>query len=343
MNAEHDDNGAELVREQAATWIARLEGGVPSAEARAEFEAWLSADPRRELVYRRMARRFDNARVLRGSSAFAPAAKRTSRRFIPGIVGAAIAATVAFVVAVPLYQSWTREPSLPPHEQSIASRNALAQTHRQQIATSGGELRSVGLADGSTVTLDGATTVMVDFTPAARTLTLLRGRARFSVAHSSRPFIVKAGSGSVVARGTLFDVSIAAGGRVDVVLIRGTIDVTPSIASHSTAPVRLSPLTDGEAIAFAAGELAPPATRPPTEANWADRVDNFDNVPLAEVLDRANRRALKPIRLAEPDLGKLRVSGRFSITDPDRLANNLASLFGLRVEAHQDAVLLARD
>jgi transmembrane sensor len=341
MTAEHDDDGAEAIREQAAMWIAHLGSGEPSVQARADFEAWLAADLRHGVVFRRMEQRFDNARLLQDSRIYAPATKRRVRRYYPAIAGGAVAAAVVLMVALPLHRTRAPEALVPGREQTVATLASSEKALRQKIAAPEGEIKSVGLSDGSTITLDGASVVAVAFTSEARNLTLLRGRARFSVAHERRPFVVQAGSGSVVARGTLFDVSIGAGGRVDVVLLRGKIDVTPDLSSSgATGPSRL---TAGQAIAFGAGEPTPSPSPISVESNWADRVGDFDNVTLAYVLDRANAHAMKPIRVAEPDLGQLKVSGRFRVTEPERLADNLASLFGLRVETEPDSILLSRD
>lgn len=343
MNTEHDDNGAEVIREQAATWIARLEHGEPSAESWAEFEAWLSTDPRHGLVYRRMAKRFDNARLLRQSRAYAGIPKPASRWRFPTIAGGAIAAALALVVVVLFYRAGSSDSPMSPGPDAVARHDQVAQNLRQQITAPAGEIRSVGLVDGSTVTLDGGSVVAINFTPEARNLALLHGRARFSVAHVPRPFVVYAGGGSVVARGTVFDVAIGAGGRVDVALLRGTIDVTPAISSALSHSVKPSRLSAGQTIAFAGGDLASSPSPGSAELHWADRVADFDNVTLAYLLERANVYAAKPIRVAQPDIGQLKVSGRFRVTDPDRLATNLANLFGLHVEARSDSILLGRE
>ena len=341
MTAGHDDDDAEAIREQAAMWIAHLGGGEPSVQARADFEAWLAADPRHGAVFRRMEQRFNSARLLRDSSVYAPATKQRVRRYHPAIAGGAVAAAIALIVALPLHRTRAPEAPAPAREQTVAMPASIERTLPQKIAAPEGEIRSVGLSDGSTITLDGASAVAVDFTNDVRELRLIHGRARFSVAHELRPFVVRAGGGSVVARGTLFDVSIGAGGRVDVVLLRGRIDVTPSSSSSSTPEP--SRLTAGQTIAFGAGEPTPSPNPISVESNWADRVGEFDNVTLAYLLDRANAHATKPIRVAEPNLGQLKVSGRFRVTEPERLADNLASLFGLRVKTEPDSILLSRE
>ncbi|MCM8732395.1 FecR family protein [Hephaestia sp. GCM10023244] len=344
MNAHGDGGGGEAIREQAAMWIARLGDGQPSAAVQADFEAWRMADPRHALVYRRMSMRFDNARILHASRLHGRKAKWFSRPAQLAMVGGAIAATIALIVAVPFYYGNAPDGATPSGTTEVADQVSASPIVRQQIATLDAAIRTIGLADGSTVAVDAQSLVAIDFTRAVRTVRLLRGRARFVVAHGQRPFVVEAGGGSVIARGTIFDVGVGAGDRVDVVLLRGVIDVAPGPADGALGrQVESRRLTAGQAIAFARGVIAPPPRQyAAAESEWVDQVGEFDNVTLAYVLDRANAYTARPLRVADPALGQIRISGRFRVTDPDRLATNLASLFDLQVEAGPTSVLLSR-
>lgn len=70
-----------------------------------------------------------------------------------------------------------------------------------------GEMPVVTLEDGSVVQLNAASAIAVEFTEKRRVIRLLRGEAFFQVAHGAdRPFTVMAGTTSVTALGTAFDV-----------------------------------------------------------------------------------------------------------------------------------------
>src|SRR6185312_4234054 len=93
-----------------------------------------------------------------------------------------------------------------------------------------GERRVVTLSDGSQITLDSRSEVTVRYTAAARTLTLVRGQARFDVAHDvGRPFTVTALGHKVVATGTAFDVDLL-GPKLLVTLLNGHVVVVPQSA-----------------------------------------------------------------------------------------------------------------
>jgi transmembrane sensor len=206
-----------------------------------------------------------------------------------------------------------------------------------KLATRPGESRSYRLADGSSVVLRPNSRLAVSFDAMRRGLRLERGQARFEVAHETRPFVVAAGSGTVTARGTVFDVMIAADNHVTVKLLRGSVDVALPAASRSTnhaAPLvtRLSP---GEYVDFAGMPTRPNPTLTPPVNNVSVATVELDHARLADLLLKANRNARIQIGLADTMLGELRVSGGLPIDDPERLANRLAWMFDLTVE-HKD-------
>lgn len=331
---------AERIRDQAAAWMVRMVGGA-SPRLQRDLDRWLAADPRHEAAYRRLGAQFDGARQLRHSRRFADRPP-VRRRRSPALKAAAACALVAIPVAAFLALHRGAGPGAL-DTSATGTTIAISQPPSVfRIAAPATAIRSVGLADGSVVTLDAASAVEVAFSRDARRLTLSRGRARFSVAHDGRPFTVSAGGGETIARGTVFDVALGADGRVAVALWRGVVDVVPGHAGGGLrSPTRR--LAAGEALAYKAGQLTGAATRPPpVGAAWADGAGEFDNVSLGFVIDRANLRAATPIRLGDPTLAGLRVSGRFDTRDGERLARDLARLFDLSVERTPDAILLAR-
>src|SRR3546814_8657955 len=99
-----------------------------------------------------------------------------------------------------------------------------------------------------------------------------------------------------------------------------------------------------QAIGYTSGGLVPGSELVRAEdAKWVDGAAEFDNVSLAYLLDRANQHAQKPITVADPSLAALRVSGRFKVGDPDRLADNLATLLDLRTDVQPNAIVLRRE
>jgi transmembrane sensor len=285
---------------------------------------------------------FDGARQLRASRRFAERPPERRRRS-PVVMAAAACLLAAILLLVFLAG---RRAAMPPGSRDVGAVTSVAAGQPPavlRVEAPASAIRSIGLADGSVVTLDAGSAIEVAFTADARRLVLRRGRARFSVAHDGRPFTVAAGGGETVARGTVFDVALAPDGGVGVALWRGVVDVSPAVSAGAAVPPAARRLAAGESLGYKHGRLLGAATRPPVGgAAWADGAGEFDNVSLGFVVGRANHGAARPIRLGDPALGLLRVSGRFDTRDADRLAHDLARLFDLRAERGPDAILLTR-
>lgn len=199
---------------------------------------------------------------------------------------------------------------------------APALLHDPAVRTDIAEQRALALDDGSRVLLDTATILEPAFDERARRLHLREGRARFAVAHGDpRPFIVAAGGLEVVATGTRFDVR-AEHGRVDVVLIEGRVEVRGPRARRALAA--------GQMAAAAGGALAVAKADLDAAKAWPAGRLVFGGTPLAQVVAEANRYATQPIVLADPGLGRLRVTGSFAAADTPAIARMLAA--GLRLE-----------
>lgn len=161
---------------------------------------------------------------------------------------------------------------------------ATGPAERRILATTAGETRTVRLADGSTVRLDAATRLDAAFDAERRTIRLSQGQARFAVAHETRPFVVLAGGGSVTARGTMFDVAVA-GGRVDVRLLEGAVDVVLPARARQVRPT-VRRLTPGEGLSFTPAPAADIAS--------AAGARDVEAVPVAALVAEANRSASRP-------------------------------------------------
>jgi len=215
------------------------------------------------------------------------------------------------------------------------------------MTTAVGEIRTIRLADGSSVTLDTDTVVTTAFSSTKRRLNLLRGRARFDVAHDpSRPFVVWADGLTVTARGTLFDVALSPGHQAVVTLMRGVVDVQPARAPIFKSLTRRAAirLTPGQRLAFdepfSAPRLQPVLA---VESVWPNGRLVFQGDTLSDALAQANRYSRQRITLAEASLGQLQVSGAFPIDKQPELAASLGATFSLRVDqAPNGDLILAR-
>ncbi|KTE37764.1 MULTISPECIES: FecR family protein [Sphingopyxis] len=197
-----------------------------------------------------------------------------------------------------------------------------------------GQLR---LADGSTVTLMDGAWAEPQFSDTERRVRLHGGRARFDVAHdSARPFIVVAGISETKALGTVFEVD-ARSDVPKVKLVRGLVEVR---LGGTTKTVRLAPGESAE-VAQSGPRLIPAMTSPVQTAEPTTMLA-ADGLPLGAVIDAANKANAKPIRLADPALASLPVTGRFDVDNGAALARKLAAALDLEAAEGPDAITLSK-
>jgi transmembrane sensor len=204
--------------------------------------------------------------------------------------------------------------------------------YQEQFATAVGEQRSVGLADGSVVTLNTRSRVEVDFSAQARDVYLLEGQAIFKVKHdATRPFRVHVDAAVVQAIGTQFDV-YRLKGRTSVTVIEGVVQIIPD-ASGSIDIAELSKLPAntkvpaGETVTIVAdGKLTPHANVDAQEATaWQQRRLVFRNRTLAEIAAEFNRyNRIPQIRIEGAALQAMRLTSVFDADDPQSLLTYLA-------------------
>lgn len=320
------------LRMEATEWFVVMRG--PEAEERrAEFEQWLARGALHRAAYNRVANLYSAAKQVNWDAV-------PKARPVRGSIRRAHFAVLAAITVVG-FVTW-RMVMGPDTEGPATEGSRLVATASPAVAayrTGVGELRNVRLSDGSRLTLDASTLVLVDYGRERRALRLEYGRARFDVAHERRPFAVDAGTSQVLARGTVFDVSLDRTNRIEIHLLRGSVDVTSQGRDGVAHVMRLQP---GEALRFQdQGPAGKPTSIPDGAEQWTSVMMDFRSARLAEVLEAANRSNTVPIELGGEALRELRVSGSFRVDNPDELAQSLAAILDLRVRKRDGAIFLS--
>jgi len=299
-------------REQrkAAEWAARMRG-TPSDADREAFKLWHAKPGHAEAF----AAAEDDFALAGSLSRQRIEAKARTERSAPGRLRWAVATIAAVGLALGIAWHLNRRADVP----QIAAGPMLP-----------GQLR---LADGSTVTLMDGAWAEPQFSDTERRLRLHGGRARFDVAHdAARPFIVVAGKSETTALGTVFEVD-ARDAVPQIMLIKGSVEVR---LAGTPRALRLSPGERAE-VTDSGPRLLPEMASPVATAMLA-----ADNLPLGAVLDAANKGNGTPVRLADPALASLTLTGRFDISDTASLARKLAAALDLKVEETGEAIILKK-
>jgi len=318
---------------EAAAWSERLAEAPDGPGLRDAFQRWLDDDPANAEAFAdienalsivRESRLAEPIIALREETAARLAARRSDpwRR-------AAIAASLLVVTLLGGLMGWfvfQRAPSEPPGI----------------YATGIGERVSVTLSDGSVVTLNTRSRVRTEYSRGARRLYLESGQAVFEVAKDPRrPFVVLAGGQAITAHGTTFDVYLRPK-ALEVALIEGGVVVRPDRVPNSIG-TRMAP---GQMLTLV-GDTAPltQIRKLDYAASWREGLVFFDDTTLGEAVAEMNRYSRKAIKLADPELSKLRLSGSFRTDGADLFVEALQNYFPLKV-ARSDAtatVLAARN
>lgn len=309
-----------MLRREAADWLARLKSGRDPDVGR-KFQQWY-ADPRHAAAFDRASWSYEQAGLLRQSPMAASAQHEPARRKSLWQPLPALAAAVAIVVMIPVGLALFRNGGL-----------AFGGTDAVMLMTRVGEIRQVGLADGSKVTLDTATKVDVEIGRGHRGAHLRYGRARFEIAQAKAPFVVNTGGTTITANQGVIDVEQGAQqDRVEV--LAGAADVRSSKLQDSSRVA----LRAGEAVTVNSGGAAQKGPVVPLP-DWTKGILQFDGTPLAEAVALANRYSERHIILAG-DLNELRVTGAFRAGDTNGLAHALAAAFNLSLERRGEGDLL---
>jgi transmembrane sensor len=255
------------VQEQAAAWAVRT--GDPEFSEWEAFTHWLEADPGNAAAYDRIMAAVDDV-VAAGLPEAAPinlsetgnvvpiSTARTSRR---GWIGGAVAACLALAVTVGL---WIM-PGAP-----------------RVYETAPGETRQIALADGSTITLGGASRLEMTG-PEAREARLEAGQALFSLKHDDDvPFELAVGEDRLVDIGTVFDVR-RAGTVTTVAVAEGAVLFDPA-----RRKVRINP---GQRLVHADGteDSAVEAYPAALVGEWREGRLTFRDATLGEIADDLSR------------------------------------------------------
>lgn len=289
----------EDILEEAVIWQSRLrEAGPDSGERRklrAEFNAWLLADPLHRQAYAEMELLWGVleepvAQALTESSQI----QKPRPRWLPQLATAACL-VLALLMGIGWQQDWATE-------------------WQSDYLTGVGEQKPFTLDDGSRIILNTQSAVSVDFSENQRRVKLLKGEAWFDVAtDTDRPFVVDAGQGMVKVTGTQFNVKLEdTDARVS--LDEGRVQLR---ATHS-APNDVVTLGPGQQARLTKTGITTPETFDRTAVTaWQRGQFVFYNARLSEVVATLNRYRSGRILITDDRLNKLKVSGVFSTAKPD--------------------------
>jgi transmembrane sensor len=313
------------VYEEAAAWVARLEGRAPAADERARFDDWIGRSPTHAAAYEDALRTWRDLAAMRDNEQYrALLGKPTLRERMVSVLRpprwAVVAAGVAAIVAV----AWL-----------ALSLDVVAFLHRPaQVATQVAEVREIVLPDGTRIVLGAQSQIDFTVTRKTRHATLIAGDAFFAVAHdSTRPFIVSAGDWTVRVVGTQFEIRRRPD-MVRVAVSEGKVAVKRADTNDFSTTLSGGAWTEGSAETHPVDAMDVGA--------WRSGRLVYDNAALRDIVADTNRYTRTRIVIADPQLEMLRVTTSFRMSQIDGMVETLQAVLPLVAERRADGQIVFR-
>ena len=264
--------------------------------------------------------------------------RRTKRRFVLGMAAGTL---LAIGASLAVFSPW-RGPD---------------NSHLQKYFTRIGDQQTIKLTDGSVVTLNTGSQLVVDYSEPNRRILLERGEAYFDVADDpERSFTVDLGTCSVTSVGTAFNIRKHPEG-CQIAVIEGVVALHELTNGLSPSPPPIS--ADGEAVVISA------PTQHRVEAGWVVEFDDsrnelkafrpesmdryrdwrsglldFYQEPLFQVVQELNRYSRKKILIEDASLMELQVYSVVRIEEIDSTLNSLEQVLPVEVAWYYDRIVI---
>jgi len=280
---------------EATLWVVRLTSGETTAEERQAFRLWRDQSPAHAAALA------DARRVWLSLGPALEPARRKRRALLRADHWPRFGAIAASLIAC------------------LVIGGQCLQTYGHDYVTGPGERRSLTLADGTKVLLNGRSALDVRFQKGARKVALARGAAYFDVVHDpTQPFTVAAGDGEVRDIGTAFSVTRSGRGAA-VVVARGAVEVVPAMSGATAA--KLAP---NQTVAYdGAGPAVVRATDAAKDLSWVRGRLILENRSLSDSVSEINRYYSGRLVLLDGDAGAARIN---AVIDLNRIDDWLAAL-----------------
>jgi len=314
LPAEPDENGAlDPLIEEALAWLVKLHSGEAGDPDWDEYHRWCEIDA----AHARASQAAEHLWESLGS----PLARRKPSATLKVIALLSMLAVGAGVFSGGLMDM---------RDQLLAD-----------VKTGPLEQRSLTLADGSQIELDGGTSLDIRFDKGQRRLVLYSGDIYVKVvADQARPFRVEAGRTSVRALGTAFDVR-RDGDDVEVAVSEHRVRV--EVAGRE--PAQSVEVGEGFDVISEAGTGLGTVRKADLDRTTAWRRGRlvFVNRPLADVVAQMNRYRRGRVFVLDPALRRLPVTGTFEMTDGDALLDAVMATLPVRLRRLSWLTFVERD
>ena len=212
----------------------------------------------------------------------------------------------------------------------------------ERYETQIGEVRTIALSDGSSVSIDARSRIEVAYGTTSRDVHILSGKALFHAVHNAqRPFRVIVDDIVVTDLGTTFQVTDDdPSGDVDVLVTQGSVRVD--------SPAGVVGLKTGQHATFPkvakAGAQPQPARMAAVDIDrmlaWRDGRLELDGETLDSAVADINRHNRLQLRVGDAALGRQSLYGSFRMDDAAGFASAAAMSLGTETHVEPDGIVI---
>lgn len=347
-------NRSEEILAQAAEWLLELQSPDLPVERIVAWQQWLGINEHAH-AFDQLQRTWNMADVLASAPRETlpwPSAEELSRE------NSSVSSTAtARIPRVSMLNPWMRGLAAIAAVMVLGIGGALwliRENSGIRAQTGIGEHRELHLADGSTVWIGADSRLRIVMKEDARDIELERGEAYFSVAKDPvRPFSVRAGSASVTALGTAFNVRRSGRKLVIVGVSEGTVSVSPQknsviarfVMNRQENTTQSTRVIAGERLVLEPDSIEMPkiaAVAPRTIASWREGRLEYSGESLEAVIADINRYLDKRIVITDPSIASLRVTGSVAEANIQSWLNSLQASLPIEIETSDNGRLEVR-
>jgi len=352
MSNVHDIHSIDVVEEQAAVWITKLDRGL-STDERQSLQVWLENDVNKE-AFLMMASTWDKVDSLSQlANLFQPSLEKNKAAKLKR-APLSLAASVVFC----LFCFWSYQLglfNLASDSTAIAQQSTMAERVYQ---TAVGQHSTIDLVDGSVLTLNTNSLVEVNYSTSQRLITLIKGEIFIDVAHdSNRPLSVIVNGTVFQAIGTAFNVKksfdenielLVTDGEVMIAEIKNRDEVNQAVNTEKltidTNNTR-SALPGEKVIISIAEQVKQETERLDSEdievsLGWLNRKLIFRGQTLLEAMDEVSRYTDAKFIIPQQSLQQRKIAGVFKTNDIELLLATLYENFNIHHQKTQHGKIL---
>lgn len=338
MSVSGDQPTMPELKKQAYDWLVLLRADDIDEKQIYAFADWLSRDPRHSEAFAAAEDLFNDMAIAAGLNVSADMADREEIKPKPAVIKPRIEQPTKrnykhrfswIGISLALAASWLFAVIfvIPQHSHLLA-------TYFSDFHTGTGEQREVSLNDGSRLLLNTDSAVSVSFDDDHRRIILHHGQVRFVVTKDqTRPFEVLSDDLSVRALGTVFEVSNLDTEETNVIVQEHAVLVQLQGAGHPAKPfIDQIEVQKGQKLHHLNGMALqkPEAVELAQATAWQHHELVINDRPLGELITELNRYRVGRIFVSGDELQDLRISGVFSLDNPDNTLNTLQAVLGLK-------------